>query len=90
MDLTPPGYKHGNGVFVVGKTRCMLIVDTDGDGKADKEIDVAGGWKESFHQVDGLGVAFDRRTAASTSAAARTTSPTRYCKDKDGKPQYSA
>ena len=59
MDLTPPGYKHGDGLFVVGKTRCVLIVDTDGDDKADKEIDVAGGWKESFHNVDGLGVAFD-------------------------------
>ena len=61
MDLTPPGYERGNGVFVVGKTRCALIVDTDGDDRADKEIEVAGGWKESFHQVDGLGVAFDRR-----------------------------
>ena len=41
MDLTPPGYKHGDGVFVVAKTRCVLIVDTDKDGKADKEIVVA-------------------------------------------------
>ena len=61
MDLTPPGYERGNGVFVVGKTRCALIVDTNGDDRADKEIEVVGGWKESFHQVDGLGVAFDRR-----------------------------
>src|SRR5205085_9217943 len=34
MDLTPPDYPHGNGVFVVGKTRCSLIVDTDGDNRA--------------------------------------------------------
>src|SRR4029453_12016169 len=38
MDLTPPGYKHGDGLFIVGKSKCLLIVDTDGDDKADKEI----------------------------------------------------
>lgn len=59
MALTPPGYKHGNGVFVACKGKLVLIVDTDGDGKADKEIVVAQGWKELPHGVDALGVALD-------------------------------
>jgi putative heme-binding domain-containing protein len=61
MALTPPGYKHGDGLFVACKGKCSLIVDTDGDGKADKEIVVAEGWKELPHGVDALGVAFDPR-----------------------------
>src|SRR5581483_318699 len=56
MALTPPGYKHGEGVFVACKGKVVLIVDTDGDGKADKEILVADGWKELPHGVDALGV----------------------------------
>ena len=52
---------HHHLVRLGQRTRCALIVDTNGDDKADKEIEVAGGWKETFHQVDGLGVAYDRR-----------------------------
>jgi putative heme-binding domain-containing protein len=61
MALTPPGYKHGEGLFVASKGKCSLIVDTDGDGKADKEIVIAQGWKELPHGVDALGVAFDAK-----------------------------
>lgn len=61
MDLTPPGYPQGQGVFVTSKGLCSLIVDTDGDGRADEQITVADGWKEIGHGVDGLGVAFDKR-----------------------------
>ena len=88
MDLTPPGYERGNGAFVVGKTRCALIVDTDGDDRADKEIKVAGGWQESFHQVDGLGVAFDRRDGSVYfgRGTANFTDPLLH--DKDGNAQY--
>jgi hypothetical protein len=57
MALTPPRYRHGDGVFVASKGKCSLLVDTDGDGKADKEIIVAEGWKELPHGVDALGVA---------------------------------
>src|SRR5262249_39844383 len=57
MDLTPPGYAKGNGVFVAGKGKIALIVDTDGDEKADKEIIVATGWQALPHGVDALGVA---------------------------------
>ncbi|HEV3164087.1 MAG TPA: ThuA domain-containing protein [Isosphaeraceae bacterium] len=57
MALTPPGYKLGTGLFVAAKGKCSLIVDTDGDDKADREIVVAEGWKEAEHGVDALGVA---------------------------------
>jgi putative heme-binding domain-containing protein len=57
MAVTPAGYKHSDGVFVASKGKLSLIVDTDGDGKADKEILVAQGWKELPHGVDALGVA---------------------------------
>jgi putative heme-binding domain-containing protein len=59
MALTPPGYPRGQGAFVASKGKCSLIVDTDGDGKADKEIIVADGWKQTFHQIDAVGVALD-------------------------------
>jgi putative heme-binding domain-containing protein len=60
MALTPPGYKHGNGVFVSSKGKVSLIVDTDGDDKADKEMIVAQGWKEIPQAVDALGVTLDK------------------------------
>lgn len=62
MALTPPGYRHGEGLFVASKGKCSLIVDADGDGKAEREIPVASGWKELPHGVDALGVAFDPRS----------------------------
>lgn len=88
MDITPPGYKHGDGVCVVGKKRCVLLVDTDKDGKADKEIVVADGWKESFHQVDGLGVAFDKRDGSIYFGRGTYNFADPYLKDKEGKPRY--
>ncbi|MFO0929630.1 MAG: ThuA domain-containing protein [Gemmataceae bacterium] len=89
MALTPPGYKHGDGVFVVGKTRLVLITDTDGDGKADREITVAGPWKESFHAVDGLGVAFDRRDGSVYYGRGTYNFADPLLRDKDGKPHYA-
>lgn len=88
MDLTPPGYHRGDGVFVVGKTRCALIVDTDKDGRGDREIIVADGWKESFHQVDGLGVAYDKRDGSVYFGRGTYNFADPLLKDKDGKPQY--
>jgi putative heme-binding domain-containing protein len=89
MDLTPAGYQHGDGVFVAGKTRCLLIVDADGDDRADKEIDVASGWKESFHQVDGLGVAFDPRDGSVYYGRGTYNFADPFLRDKDGKSQLS-
>lgn len=88
MDLTPPGYPHGDGVFVIGKTQCLLIVDTDQDGVADREIVVANGWKESFHQVDGLGVAYDKRDGSVYFGRGTYNFADPLLKDKAGKPEY--
>src|SRR5262249_49774716 len=46
--------------LVASKGKVSLLVDTAGDGKADKEIVVAEGWKELSHGVDALGVAVGR------------------------------
>jgi len=64
MSLTPPGYEHGRGVLVAAKGKCALILDTDGDDRADKEIVVAKGWPEIPHPVDALGAAFDPKDHA--------------------------
>jgi putative heme-binding domain-containing protein len=89
MDLTPPGYERGEGLFVVGKTRCVLIVDTDRDGLADKEIEIAGGWKESFHSVDGLGVTIDPRDGSVYYGRGTMNFTDPLLRDKEGRPQYS-
>jgi putative heme-binding domain-containing protein len=89
MDITPPGYEHGDGVFVTAKTRCVLIVDTDKNGKADKEIVVAEGWKEGIHQVDGLGVAFDKRDGSVYYGRGTTNFADAYVKDKEGKAHFN-
>ncbi len=60
MALTPPGYARGQGVFVAAKGKIALIVDINGDDKADHEIIVAEGWRELSHGVDALGVAIDK------------------------------
>lgn len=57
--LTPPGYSKGRGLFVPSKGKVSLIVDTDGDDRADDEILVADGWKEIPQNVDAVGVTLD-------------------------------
>jgi putative heme-binding domain-containing protein len=57
LALTPPGFRHGQGVLVASKGKCSLLVDDDNDDRADREVVVADGWKESDHGVDALGVA---------------------------------
>jgi putative heme-binding domain-containing protein len=57
LALTRPDDPHGSGVFVPSKGKVSLIVDTDGDDRADRELVVAEGWKEADHGVDALGVA---------------------------------
>jgi putative heme-binding domain-containing protein len=89
MDLTPPGYKHGQGVFVASKGKVSLIVDTDGDGKADKEIIVAEGWKEPNHNVDCLGVAIDPKDGSVYFGRGTPDYTNAYVVDKDGKAHYS-
>lgn len=89
MDLTPPDYPRGDGAFVVGKTKCVLVVDTDRDGKADQELEIAGGWKESFHNVDGLGVAFDRRDGSVYFGRGTYNFSDPFLRDKEGRSHYS-
>jgi putative heme-binding domain-containing protein len=60
MDLLPAGDPRGNGVLVSSKGKCSLIVDADGDDRADREIIVAQGWPEAKHGVDALGAALAR------------------------------
>ena len=87
MALTPPGYHLGEGLFIASKGKCSLVVDQDGDGRADREILVASGWPEPLHNVDCLGVAvgpdgsiyFGRGTQNFTNA---------YVVDRDGKSHY--
>lgn len=57
---TPPGYAKGTGVFFSSKGKMSLVVDTNGDDKADEEIVVASGWKEITQNVDALGAAMDK------------------------------
>src|SRR5581483_2323247 len=85
MYLTPPGYRHGQGVFVAAKGRCVLIADTDGDGKADRETVIAEGWKELPHGVDALGVAFDPKDGGVYFGLGTTDFTNAYQTDKDGK-----
>jgi putative heme-binding domain-containing protein len=61
LALTPPGYPRGQGVFLPGKGKLSLIVDTNADDRADEEIVVAT-WPEPSqqHGVDALGVALDK------------------------------
>ena len=57
--LTPPGDPRGWGLFVPSKGKVSLIVDTDGDDRADEEVIVASGWKEIPQNVDAVGIAMD-------------------------------
>ena len=88
MAVTPPDYKHGDGVFVASKGKVSLIVDTDGDGKADKEIVIADGWKEITQSVDAIGVAFDPKDGSVYFGRGTANYANGYLLDKDGKAQY--
>ena len=88
MALTPPRYERGTGLFAATKSECILIVDTDGDDRADKEITVATGWPESFHNVDALGVAVDPKDGSIYFGLGTANFADPYLKDKEGKPAY--
>lgn len=55
--LTPPGYEHGEGMFVASKGKVSLLLDRDGDDAADHERVVADGWREIAQNVDATGLA---------------------------------
>jgi glucose/arabinose dehydrogenase len=89
MDLTPPGYQPGTGLFVASKGKCSLLVDTRGDGKADKEIVLARGWQELPHGVDALGAAYDPRDGSVYFGLGCADFVNPYQVDKDGSSRYS-
>ncbi|HLZ07156.1 MAG TPA: LamG-like jellyroll fold domain-containing protein, partial [Chloroflexota bacterium] len=89
MDLTPPGYKHGDGVFVASKGKLSLFVDTKKTGKADKEIIVAGPYPEIFTTVDTLGVAYDHRDGSIYYGRGCFNFADAYQRDKAGMAHYS-
>ena len=89
MDLTPPEYSRGQGVFVATKSNCVLIADTDGDDRAEEPIVVATGWPESFHQVDALGVAVDPRDQSIYFGLGTTNFADAYVKSPDGTATYT-
>ena len=77
-----------HGVFVASKGKVSLIVDTDGDGKADKEIVVAEGWKEIVQSVDAIGVALDPKDGSVYFGRGTANYANGYLIDKDGKAHY--
>lgn len=88
MDLTPPNYKHGQGVFVASKGKCSLIADTDGDDVADKETVIAKGWNALPHGVDALGVAYDPEDGGIYFGLGTENYTNAYLTDAKGKPGY--
>lgn len=89
MDLTPPQYPLGQGVFVAAEGKCVLIVDTDHDGKGDKEILVAGGWKEKSVNIDVIGVAVDPKDGSIYFGRGTPNYANGYLLDKVGRAGYS-
>ncbi|MEQ2008049.1 MAG: ThuA domain-containing protein, partial [Limisphaerales bacterium] len=87
LALTPPGYKHGEGVFVPSKGKLSLIVDKNGDDRADEEIIVATGWKEITQNVDAIGVALDKDGSIYFSLGAANYA-NGYLLDAEGKSQF--
>jgi putative heme-binding domain-containing protein len=63
LELTPPGYKLGSGVFIARKGEVVLELDTNGDDRADKEIVVGSKWEEAVRYPggasDAVGVTVD-------------------------------
>ncbi|HYT94263.1 MAG TPA: hypothetical protein VEL76_36440, partial [Gemmataceae bacterium] len=88
MALTPPGYPHGEGVVVASKGKCSLLVDTQGKGRADKEIVVATGWKPLPHGVDALGVTVDPKDGSIFFGLGTADYANAYQRDKSGKAHY--
>ena len=88
MDLTPPGFPMGHGVFVASKGKCSLLLDTDDDDRADKAVVIAEGWKEIPHRVDALGVAVDHRDGSVYFGLGTTDFTNAYLPGPDGNATY--
>jgi putative heme-binding domain-containing protein len=89
MALLPPSDPRGDGVFVASKGKVSLILDRDRDGKADEEIVVASGWKESPHGVDALGVAIDPKDGSIYFSLGCENFVDAYVRDPNGNSHYN-
>lgn len=92
MAVTPPSFQHGQGVIVAAKGKILLIVDSNGGGKGDKEIVVADKWEPyppelSTHGVDALGVAIAKDGSVYFGIGCKSF-VNGYMLDKDGKSHY--
>jgi len=92
MALTPPNYPLGQGVIVACKGKVVLLADTDGDDRADKEIIVADKWESyppemNTHGVDALGVAVGKDGSIYFGLGCKSY-VNGYMIDKDGKSRY--
>jgi glucose/arabinose dehydrogenase len=87
MALTAPGDPRGRGVYVASKGKCSLILDTDSDDRADRELIVAQGWPEIPHGVDALGVALGAAGSVYFGIGAADFTNA-YLLDEDGKPRF--
>ncbi len=47
MALTPPGYPRGEGVFVATRSRVLLVLDKDKDGKGEEVVPVTQDWEKA-------------------------------------------
>jgi putative heme-binding domain-containing protein len=54
MALTPPGYPRGEGVFIVSRGKALLLLDKDGDHKAEEVVTVAEGWPPPARAAGGV------------------------------------
>ncbi|HEY6225746.1 MAG TPA: hypothetical protein VI282_01360, partial [Verrucomicrobiae bacterium] len=88
MAFLPANDPRGDGVFVPSKGKLSLILDRDRDGKADEEIVVATGWKESTHGVDALGVAVDPKDGSVYFSLGCENFVDAYVRDANGKSHY--
>lgn len=88
MALTPPNYPHGRGVFLPVVGKLSLVVDENGDDKADREIVVAQGWTPLKHQVDTFGVVVDPRDSSIYFGLGTQNFANAYLTDDTGKGHY--
>lgn len=86
--VLPPGDPRGKGIAVACRGKISLLIDRDGDDRADEEI-LATEWKNEIVQsVDGLGVAIDPKDGAIYYGRGTSDYTTGYWIDKDGQVQY--
>lgn len=88
MDLLRGG-PHPRGIVVASKGKCSVLVESSDGTRAEREIVVASGWKESPHGVDALGVAVDARDGSIVFGLGTQDYTNAYVIGQDGSASYS-